>query len=108
MNLQQYTERCFVVSKTKSRIPAISSDRLSSEPGNLNVGSTKEDFRAKAFIKGREPIRITTIRLKEKQWESLKTLSFMTSKSLNSLLLEAIEVYLNNALNKKLLIEKDS
>jgi macrodomain Ter protein organizer (MatP/YcbG family) len=78
------------------RIPTISSDRLNKEPVNTDLSTTIEDRKAKAFIKNREPTQATSLRLPESIWSKLRDLSFITRKSLNGHIIDAISFYLES------------
>lgn len=80
----------------KSRIPTISPERLDKSSGNTNLDTSKEDRRAKAYIKGREFVQTTTIRMPQTVWEKLKLINYISKISLNDLLLKSISCYLSS------------
>jgi predicted DNA-binding protein len=86
---------------TKRRIPTISNDRIDISVSTPQIATSKEERHAHSFMKGREPIQITSLRLPESRWEKLKLLSFGTGESLNNLILKAIELYIEQDEVKK-------
>lgn len=75
----------------KSRIPSIPEDRLDKKSINSSVGSSAEDKKAHAFIKGRVEIKNFQVRLPVGLWEELRQVSFDTGDSLNKLCIYAVE-----------------
>lgn len=85
----------------KRRIPTISSDRIDKSIATSQGLNKKEERRAHSFMKDREPVQITSLRLPESKWGRLKFLSFGTGESLNNLILKAIDSYLDKDEIKK-------
>ena len=81
--------------KKNTHRPTISPDRLDTTPANISVGNTKEDRRARAFIKDKEPIQSLSVRLPTSMHKELRKLAFETEESLNQIIVKAIREYLN-------------
>lgn len=79
----------------KSRIPTISPERLDKTPAHTPSVTSYEDRKAKAFIKGREFIHRTSLRLPESMAEKVNLLSFYTwpRSSFNKVVVEALKLY---------------
>lgn len=79
----------------KSRIPEISNDRLDHTDPDLSSSGDKEEKRAQAFIKGREQTQAFQIRMSYSKWEYLKKICFEKNCSLNKIINDSIDQYLN-------------
>lgn len=74
--------------------PTISPGRLDTTPADTFVRNTKEDRRAYAFMKDKEPIQALSVRLPSSMHQELRKLAFKTEKSLNQIIVKAIREYL--------------
>lgn len=84
------------------KIPTISNDRIIGTELNTTA-ITKEDRRAKAFIKNKEPTYYTSLRLKESVAKKLQKLQVLTRKSINEYITLAVTEYLEKEDIQKLL-----
>lgn len=84
------------------RIPIISHDKIINTELNTSA-ITKEDRRAKAFIKDKKLPYYTSIRLNDSAGKKLRKLHLVTSKSINSFISLAVEEFLEKKSTQRLL-----
>lgn len=76
------------------RVPSISKDRADTTSSSKTVGNTKEDRRAHAFIKDKEPTQAITLRLPVKLHRKLRQVAFKAETKMTPIILQAIKEYL--------------
>lgn len=78
-------------SQRKSRrIPTVSEDRITESADNTAIGTTKEEQRAHAFIKGREPTQPLTLRLPISLHQKLREVAFKSEDKITHIILRAV------------------
>lgn len=80
--------------KKSRKIPIISPDRLDNTPGITSVGSTKEEKRAHAFLKGNEPIQTLTVRFPVEMYETFREYAFRHRLKMNQVVVDLVKTYL--------------
>lgn len=80
----------------KRRIPTVSPGRLEKTRPNNHHGTSREERKQHAFIKGREPQVVFSFRVKEADHKKLELLKFGTRRSINQLLSQAVTQYLES------------
>ncbi len=85
----------------KRKPPTISPDRIDTTPPDISIGNTKEEKKAKAFIKGREPMVVFPFRIAQSNYDQLEILKFMYKKSINHYLTRALNEFLEKDEIKK-------
>ncbi len=88
----------------KHRIPTISPDRLDkSVPAGGGLGDTKKDQELKAFLKDRDLMHKTTVRMPLSKFEYIKWVAVVKKVGLNQLIMEAIDTFLDSDAQRQLI-----
>ena len=78
----------------RNKIPSISPERLDVSDISPLIGSTREEQKAQAFLKGKEITQPFTIRIPTGLYQDLRKLAFDKNEKINPIIIELIKNYI--------------
>lgn len=85
-----------MIEKKRNKIPSISPERLDHSNGSAVVGSSREEQKAHAFLKGKEATQPFTIRIPAAEYQDLRKIAFDKNLKINQIIIGLIKDYIIN------------
>jgi predicted HicB family RNase H-like nuclease len=85
-----------MIENKRNKIPAISPERLDTTECDASVGSTREEQKALAFLKGKEVTQPFTIRIPTSLYQELRKAAFDKNIKINQIIVGLIKNYISN------------